>query len=235
MYGKIFDSIYDGTLVEDWMALITFQQMVILCDSEGVIDMTPHAISRRTGIPIEYIESGIRSLEAKDPYSRSSDEDGRRILRLENSRDWGWKVVNHNIYRNIRNADDRREYKRKKQQEYRERDKINSNKNNDVVDKKVHESTRKSTSVYVSVLDNKKNRKKKSKKFIPPSEQEVIQYFLDNGFSKALGKKAFDYYKEGSWKDSSGKQVKNWKQKMQGVWFKDENRTDEYDPFKGAL
>ena len=27
--------------------------------------------------------------------------------------------------------------------------------------------------------------------------------------------------------DSKGKQVKNWKQKMQGVWFKEENKTKQ--------
>ena len=60
MYGKIFESIYDGTLGDDWRALITFQQMIVLCDSDGVVDMTPAAISRRTNIPVEHIEAGIK-------------------------------------------------------------------------------------------------------------------------------------------------------------------------------
>ena len=84
MYGKIFESIYDGTLVEDWRALVTFQQMIILADSDGVVDMTPRSISRRTGIPIEHIEAGIKVLESEDQYSRSQDENGRRIIRLDN-------------------------------------------------------------------------------------------------------------------------------------------------------
>ena len=66
MYGKIFDMIYDGTLGDNWQALITFQQMIVLCDADGIIDMTQSAIARRTGIQIEHIEAGINFLEQPD-------------------------------------------------------------------------------------------------------------------------------------------------------------------------
>ena len=49
-------------------------------------------------------------------------------------------------------------------------------------------------------------------------------YFKDNGYTKESAIKAFHYYEENNWKDSRNNQVKNWKQKMQGVWFKDENK-----------
>ena len=67
-------------------------------------------------------------------------------------------------------------------------------------------------------------QKIKGKKFIPPSVAEVIKYFFENGYSVEVGKKAFEYYSTANWKDSKGSQVKNWKQKMIGVWFKDENK-----------
>lgn len=69
MYAKIFQSIYDGTLVEDWRALITFEQLLILSDADGIVDMTPHAIARRTGIPIEHIEAGVSILLGTDQHS----------------------------------------------------------------------------------------------------------------------------------------------------------------------
>ena len=59
MYGKIFQSMYDGTISVNWKGLVTFQQMIVLCDSEGVIDITPPALSNRTRIPLEIIEEGI--------------------------------------------------------------------------------------------------------------------------------------------------------------------------------
>lgn len=63
---------------------------------------------------------------------------------------------------------------------------------------------------------------KESKVFIPPSIDEVIKFFDDNGYTN--GDKAWNYYNDGEWKDSNGKQVINWKQKMRIVWFKDENK-----------
>ena len=55
MYGKIFESMYDGTLGEHWKALVTFQQLIVICDSNGDVDMTINAIHRRTSIPKEIL------------------------------------------------------------------------------------------------------------------------------------------------------------------------------------
>lgn len=99
MYGKLFTQMYDGTLVSKWQALVTFQQMIILCGPDGVIDMTPSALSDRTGIPLKIIRAGIAELEKPDPSSRTRDMDGRRIERLDDHRDWGWRLVNYRKYR----------------------------------------------------------------------------------------------------------------------------------------
>ena len=82
---------------------------------------------------------------------------------------------------------------------------------------------------------NDKNDKKKNigKKFIPPTEQDVVKFFIENNYSESSAKKAFSYYNEGNWKDSRGQPVKNWKQKMRGVWFKDNNKTSRGDSHNG--
>lgn len=114
MYGKLFATMYDGTLGTrgPWQALVTFQQLVILADRHGVVDMTSEAIARRTTIPIDIITKGLAMLEQPDPDSRSPDEDGRRIVRLSDTRAWGWRIVNHGKYRAMRTQEERREYHR---------------------------------------------------------------------------------------------------------------------------
>lgn len=89
-------------------------------------------------------------------------------------------------------------------------------------------------------IEDKKIGVEKSKiekpKFIPPTLDEVKTYFIQNGYKPEAGEKAWRYYNEAEWKDSTGKQVKNWKQKMQGVWFKEENKspiTDTLPPKEG--
>lgn len=64
----------------------------------------------------------------------------------------------------------------------------------------------------------------KKKRFTPPTEQEVVDYFKEKGYKEIAGKKAFEYYNEADWEDSKGSKIKNWKQKMIGVWFKEENK-----------
>lgn len=71
----------------------------------------------------------------------------------------------------------------------------------------------------------KGNESKGNKRiFIAPSATDVQDYFKECGYSMESAIKAFNYYSSAEWKDSQGKQVKNWKQKMQGVWFTDENK-----------
>lgn len=113
-FSKLFVSMYDGTLatVGPWQALVTFQQMIVLGYPNGVVDMTAEAISRRTTIPLDVIQTGIEALQRPDPESRSPVSEGRRIVLLDPHRAWGWHVVNYEAYRKAQSDDDRREYMR---------------------------------------------------------------------------------------------------------------------------
>lgn len=120
MYGKIFDSMYEGTLYGHWEAIVTLQQMLVLCSSDGAIDMTPQAIAARTSIPLEIITKGIGILSEPDPYSRTPGEEGRRIALIDAHRPWGWYIVNHAKYRNLQDLDTVREQTRERVRRHRE-------------------------------------------------------------------------------------------------------------------
>lgn len=83
-------------------------------------------------------------------------------------------------------------------------------------------------------LETQKKPKRKVKKndaipmgIIDINVNEVIEYFKEKGYKEEVARKAFDYYNEANWHDANGKPVLNWKQKMQSVWFKDENKIQE--------
>ena len=84
-----------------------------------------------------------------------------------------------------------------------------------------HTQLNKKTSKQVNNINNKL--------FIAPTVDEVRLYFIENGYSPMVGEKAHKYYDTANWKDSKGSPVKNWKQKMISVWFKDENKILELE------
>lgn len=99
MFAKIFSSIFDSSIADDWQLRIVFQDLLVLADKDGVVDMTPQAIARRTNVPLDIVKERLCKLEAPDMTSRTPDHEGRRIIRLDPHRDWGWKIVNYAKYR----------------------------------------------------------------------------------------------------------------------------------------
>lgn len=110
---------FKGSLYGQWEAIVTFTVMIVLADKNGEVDMTPEALSAATSIPLEIIRKGIASLEASDPESRTPDEDGRRIVRVSDTRTWGWTITNYEHYRAIRTTEERREYFRQYKRKHR--------------------------------------------------------------------------------------------------------------------
>ena len=123
MYVKIFAQIYDSSIAEDYLVRLVFEDFLILADRHGHVDMTPAAIARRTNVPIDIVNQGIDRLSSPDPESRSPEEEGRRIVLLDPHRSWGWRIVNYEQYRNIRDDEARKEYFREHKRKQREHSK----------------------------------------------------------------------------------------------------------------
>jgi hypothetical protein len=82
----------------------------------------------------------------------------------------------------------------------------------------------------------KESKVKESKVFIAPTILEVKEYFKLNGYPESLAVRAFNHYDCANWVDTKGNKVLNWKQKIQTVWFKEENKIkDEGKPFFAVL
>lgn len=123
MYAKLFTSIYQGTLRGNSHGLLVFTNLLAHCDREGIADIHPRAIAEEVGLPIDAVRSALEVLESPDDESRSPEEQGRRIIRMDEHRAWGWRVVNYAKYRAIRSEDDRREQNREAQARWREKNK----------------------------------------------------------------------------------------------------------------
>lgn len=191
MYGKLFVSMFDGTLGTrgPWQALVTFQQLVILADRQGIVDMTADAISRRTTIPLAIIQQGISELEKPDPESRSPAEEGARIVLLDENRPWGWQIVNYAHYRELRTADDRREYMRQYQR--KRRADVNNVNNVNNVEKYgyIRDREPKPPPSATDTHAKKPTKQKKNKTEIPVDfavSEKVSNWYREKGYSENI-------------------------------------------------
>ena len=121
MYAKIFKSMFDGTLRGRPDPLLVFINLLTHCDKEGFVDRHFKAIADETGIPIERVELAVTELERPDCESRTPELEGRRLERIDEHRNWGWRIVNYLKYRKIQDEEARRESQRERQRACRAR------------------------------------------------------------------------------------------------------------------
>lgn len=146
MFAKVFTQIFDSSIAEDYQVRLVFEDFLTLADIDGVVDMTRKALSRRTNVPIEIVNRAIDVLEKPDPESHRPDEEGRRIKRLDDHRDWGWFIVNYEYYRSLASEEQRRTKTRERVRRFREKPNNSESCNADVT--KCNDSP--STSSYTS-------------------------------------------------------------------------------------
>ena len=120
MFAKVFEQIFDSSIAENYQVRLVFEDMLTLSDPDGVVDMTPEALARRTNVPLDIIKKAITVLEAPDNRSRRKQQGGRRIIRLDEHRDWGWLIVNYGYYRKLASEEQRRAKTRARVKRFRE-------------------------------------------------------------------------------------------------------------------
>jgi len=81
--------------------LFVFVNLLTHSDQHGIVDRHWRAIADETGLSQERITKAIEFLESPDNESRTPDEEGRRIVRIDTHRAWGWRIVNHTKYRDL--------------------------------------------------------------------------------------------------------------------------------------
>ena len=88
------------------------------------------------------------------------------------------------------------------------------------IDKQVNSETSKHTK---PIKESKP--KGQSKKFVPPTFEEVEAYFIEHGASQELLDRCYFYYKERNWHNKMGKPVLNWKTTVLNNWIlKNQNK-----------
>lgn len=117
-YTKLFNEIIASTVWRepDHVRLLWIT-MLALRDRNHKVEASVPGLADFARISLEECEEALKILSSPDPYSRSKEAEGRRI----EATDGGWYIINGEKYRNKMSADERREYQRIKQKEYRDK------------------------------------------------------------------------------------------------------------------
>ena len=108
-FTKLFSSITESTIwVEPYATRIVWVSMLAMADRKGRIWASVPGLARRAGVTLEECEVALHRFKSPDKYSRTPDNEGRRIADI----DGGWQLLNYEKYRSIRDEEARREYQR---------------------------------------------------------------------------------------------------------------------------
>lgn len=115
---KLFASILDSSIWgEDLTTRVVWITMLAMADRDGLVRASDDGLARRANVPVPALREALAVLESPDLQSKSKAWAGRRVERV----DEGWLILNYASYRDLRDADLRREQVREAVRRHRER------------------------------------------------------------------------------------------------------------------
>ena len=121
-YTKLFSSIVTSTIwTEDANTCKIWVTMLAIADKHGEVHASIPGLAQIAGMGIADAESAIHKFLSPDKYSRTSDDEGRRIEPING----GWLLLNHAKYRAMASKDEEKSANSERQAKFRERQKRN--------------------------------------------------------------------------------------------------------------
>lgn len=109
-FTKLFSSIIDSSVwAESHTTVRVWIAMLAKCDKKGRVFAAIPGLAHAARVTVPECEHALTTFMEPDPYSRTPDNEGRRIETIAG----GWRLLNHAYYRDLRNEEDRREYQAK--------------------------------------------------------------------------------------------------------------------------
>lgn len=242
MYGKLFASAFTGSLVgrgSDVFAVLAY--LVANQDAKGFVEVNPHLVGVAIGCGTEAVESALAFLESPDPGSRTTDEEGRRIVREGR---FLFRLVNGPKYRAIRDEDARREYQREWDRKNRpsgharrlasvrsgptQSDPIRPKEKEK---KKKRESERAASGVTRALAEASSKKRHTVEERTPPTVEEWLAYVEEKfpAWSRSDAENAFDHYEAVGWKIGT-KPVRDWRASARTCYRRFLERNPNVDP-----
>lgn len=115
-FTKLFGTILASTVwQEPDSTRLTWITMLAMADRDGLVSASVPGLAHMARVSLPQVEAALATFLAPDPYSRTPDNDGRRIEAAPG----GWRLLNHGMYRQRVDAEVRRERKREWDRQHR--------------------------------------------------------------------------------------------------------------------
>lgn len=122
-YTKLFNSILTSTIwCQDSDTRVVWITLLAMADAHGMVEVTLPGLAKAAGVPLEKAREAIAYFEGPDPESRSVNNGGSRLTRVNN----GWQLVNYGKYRVERDKQHRKLYMRDYMRNYRNTKKVDA-------------------------------------------------------------------------------------------------------------
>ena len=185
--------------------------MLAIANKHGEVQASIPGLAQIAWITLVDTEKAIGKFLSPDKYSRTPDDEGRRIERI----DGGWLLLNHAKYRAMASKDEEKTASAKRQAAFRDRQRRNEKvtaSNGGVTDD--NDPVTGNRDIAEAEADTKANPLKEKRTPSALSSrgtlQELKAYALEIGLPQSDGESMFDHWESNGWKNGSNL-VKDWK------------------------
>lgn len=202
-YTKLFNSILASTIWrEDDKTRIVWITLLAMSDKNGVAEGSVPGLADLARVTIPECEASLVKLMSPDPYSRTTENEGMRIKKV----DGGWAILNHAKYRAKMSSDERREYNRLKQQEFRSKNKSTRRQRKSITvnDNQSQSALSAHTDTEAKADTNTVRNKSRG------SIEDLRAYAVSLGLPESDGEAMFNRWESNGWKTGDNP-IKDWK------------------------
>lgn len=123
MYGKHFESMYEGSMYGAGIAVFAVWGYVISHTRQSSVELNPKKLADTLGGTVKEIKEAVEFLMKPDADSRQKEHDGRRLIK---EGEFQYRVPSWEYYYKMQSEEERREYNRVMKSRERARKKISS-------------------------------------------------------------------------------------------------------------
>lgn len=178
--------------------------MLAMADRHGRVWGSVPGLANRARVELEQCRDALKRFQEPDPDSRTKENEGKRIEDI----DGGWRLINYEKYRTIRDEESRREYMadlmKKRRADVKDVSNVSSGYHNAEAEAEAEAEADK----YIQ--KGRAGRVGEKSRFNPPRIETCKAEAVRLGMTDTDGEDFWHHYEGQGWVRSNGQKITNW-------------------------